>query len=110
MRQHDLSEADAMTAVIRQFLNLEMKFPSEVIQAQTISKVFPPASRATGGWDLLYAEFDRSLFEDIILQHARFLLPGKRISIYVPHTLYARFSAINHSAHSQDWIIWHLRR
>ena len=80
MEEKSISFEDAMIVAIQEFLDLEMKITIEAIQKQNILRVFPPASKPEG-WNLLYAEFSSNSITDLIQQHARYLLPGKQMSM-----------------------------
>ena len=92
-------DARAMHLSIKEFLSLEMKVPSTVLDTINILNVFPPAKNPTN-WKTLYAEFPDSATTDLINQYARNLLPGRSVSIYVPHSLFPRFAAVRDIEHS----------
>ena len=94
-----LDDSNAMTHSIIEFLNDEMKVPKYITDKLVIKKVFPP-SRQPSGWKTLYAEFDNSATTNLINQYVRHLQPGRTVSIYVPHSLFPRFSAIRDLEHS----------
>ena len=64
-----------------------------------IKRVFHPVKQPSG-WNTLYAEFENTFESDLVNQHVRNLQPGKILCIYVPHSLYPRFRAVNEIAHS----------
>ena len=91
-------DIEAMKAAVVEFLTLEMKIPNSVTDKMVITRVFPPAKQPTG-WSTLYAEFEDPSLPDLINQYVTSLLPGRSVSIYVPHSLWPRFQVINNVAH-----------
>ena len=61
--------------------------------------ISPPAKESSC-WKTLYAEFQDWSTTDLINQYVTNLLPGKSVSIYVPHSLFPRFNAIRDIEHS----------
>jgi hypothetical protein len=99
-RQHSIEDdATAMRIAIIEFLTLEMKVPKSFTDTLVLKRVFPPAKPPPSGWSTLYAEFPDITSADLIHQYVRNLLPGKTVTIYVPHSLHPRFSAICDIAH-----------
>ena len=94
-----LNDVTAMTEAIIEFLKCEMKVPKATIDKVEIKRVFPPAKHSENGWTTLYAEFADISTAETITQFVGNLLPGRHVSIYVPHSLYHRFTAINAIAH-----------
>ena len=94
-----LDDAGAMSESIKEFLKDEMKVPTYVTDKFVIKRVFPPARPPPTGWNTLYAEFTDLVTTDTIFQFARNLRPGRNVSIYVPHSLHHRFTAVNSIAH-----------
>ena len=92
-------DSEAMTFSILEFMNMEMKVPKHVTDNLVIKRVFPPA-RQPDGWKTLYAEFQDISTANLINQYVLNLQPGKTVSIYVPHCLFPRFSAIRDIEHS----------
>ena len=92
-------DAQAMNASILEFLTLEMKVPKSVTDNLVLRSVFPPAKPSPEGWSTLYTEFQDISSAELIQQYVRNLLPGKTVSIYVPHSLHPRYSAIGNIAH-----------
>ena len=78
---------------------LQMKVPRSVTDTIVIKRIFPPAKQPTG-WTTLYAEFHEASTADLLNQYVRNLLPGKSVSIYVPHSLFPRYSAVRDIEHS----------
>ena len=98
--QHAIEDdATAMTFSIIEFLTFEMKVPKSFTDKLVLKRVFPPAKPPASGWSTLYAEFPDNASADLIHQYVRNLLPGKNVSIYVPHSLHPRYSAIGDLAH-----------
>ena len=93
----DENEVKRMSIV--EFLTCEMKIPHHIADTIVITRVFPPAKQPSG-WTTLYAEFSDASVPDLINQYATNLLPGRSVSIYVPHSLWPRFQVINTIAHS----------
>ena len=98
-QQNTEDDTRAMILSIKEFLSCEMKVPSSVIATINIVNVFPPAKNP-GNWKTLYAEFEDSTTTDLINQYVRNLLPGKSVSIYVPHSLFPRYAAIRDIEHT----------
>ena len=90
---------EAMKLAVIEFLNDEMKVPKSITDRLSIKRIFPPAKQPTG-WKTLYAEFNDISTSELINQYVTNLNPGKSVSIYVPHNLYPRFSAIRDLEHS----------
>ena len=98
--QHSIDDdTTAMTISIIEFLTFEMKVPKSFTDKLVLKRVFPPAKPPPSGWSTLYAEFPDSTSADLVHQYVRNLLPGKTMSIYVPHSLHPRYSAICDIAH-----------
>jgi hypothetical protein len=98
--QHAIEDdATAMTFSIIEFLTFEMKVPKSFTDKLVLKRVFPPAKPPPSGWSTLYAEFPDTASADLIHQYVRNLLPGKNVSIYVPHSLHPRYSAIGDLSH-----------
>ena len=97
--EYGLSEEDAMKRSVLDFLADEMNVPERICQSLTIRRVFPP-SKDPNNWSTLYAEFQDPFTVELLNQYVRHLKPGKSLSLYVPHSLYPRFSAICDIAHS----------
>jgi hypothetical protein len=76
-----------------------MKVPRSITDNLVIRRVFPPAKPSSAGWSTLYAEFQDIASAELIQQYVRNLLHGKTVSIYVPHSLHPRYSAIGNIAH-----------
>jgi hypothetical protein len=96
---HSIADNDyVMNLSIQEFLHYEMKIPSSITSKLAIKRVFPPAKQHTG-WTTLYAEFQDTATTDLIQGYVTNLLPGKTVSIYVPHSLQPRFRAVNNIAH-----------
>ena len=91
-------EAKARERAIRDFLIGEMNIPKNIAESLPIIKTFTPARRPND-WTTLYAEFRDTSIVDLINQYLVNLKPGKSVNIYVPHSLYPRFSSINRLAH-----------
>ena len=91
-------EQEAMKMAILEFLVYEMKVPKSITDNIVLKKVFPPAKQPTG-WSTLYAEFADYSDSDLVNQYATNLLPGRSLSIYVPHSLWPRFQVLNNIAH-----------
>ena len=89
----------AMVTSIQEFLHFEMKIPTSITDRLVFNRVFPPAKQPTG-WSTLYAEFQDLSSAELIQQYVRHLLPGKQVSIYVPHSLQPRLRAVENIAHS----------
>ena len=98
-KQSISDDSEAMIHSIIEFLNDEMKIPKHITDNILIKRVFTPAKQPTG-WKTLYAEFQNSSSTNLINQYVTNLLPGKTVSIYVPHSLFPRFSAIRDLEHS----------
>ena len=98
-KQSISDDSEAMTLSIIEFLNDEMKIPKYITDTLIIKRVFTPAKQPVG-WKMLYAEFQNSASTDLINQYVRNLVPGRTVSIYVPHSLFPRFSAIRDLEHS----------
>ena len=99
-KQHSITdENQAMASSIFEFLTCEMKVPRSVADQLVLLRVFPPAKPSSEGWSTLYAEFPDISSAELVQQYVRNLLPGKTVSIYVPHTLHPRYSAISDIAH-----------
>ena len=94
-----VDDMETMRIAIIEFLNCEMKVPKSVTENLVIRRIFPPAKQPSG-WKTLYAEFQDSSTADLINQYVTNLLPGKSVSIYVPHSLFPRFNAIRDIEHS----------
>ena len=100
MKKHSIADdQEAMKLAIIEFLNLEMKVPTAFTDQLSIKRVFPPA-RQSSGWKILYAEFQDSSCTDVINQYVTNLQPGRSVNIYVPHSLFPRFSSIRDIEHS----------
>ena len=98
--QNSITDDDkAMKISILEFLNWEMKVPRSVTDTLIIKRIFPPAKQPTG-WTTLYAEFHEASTADLLNQYVRNLLHGKSVSIYVPHSLFPRYSAVRDIEHS----------
>ena len=89
----------AMVTSIREFLHFEMKIPTSITDRLVFNRIFPPANQPTG-WNTLYAEFQNFSCSELIQQYVTNLLPGKQVSMYVPHSLQPRLKAIGNIAHS----------
>ena len=92
-------DQEAMKLSIIEFLNYEMKIPKSITDLIFIKRTFSPAKQPNG-WKTLYAEFDTISTSDLINQYVTNLLPGRSVSIYVPHSLFPRFSAVRDIEHS----------
>ena len=92
-------DSQAMISSILEFLTYEMKVPRSITDNLVIRRVFPPAKPSSAGWSTLYAEFQDIASAELIQQYVRNLLHGKTVSIYVPHSLHPRYSAIGNIAH-----------
>ena len=98
--QHAVDDdAEAKLLSVKEFLRCEMKVPTAILDTINIVRVFPPARDPTG-WKTLYAEFQDSTTADLINQYVRNLVPGRTVSIYVPHSLFPRYAAIRDIEHS----------
>ena len=93
-----VDEQEAMKMAIVEFLVYEMKVPTSITDNIVLTKVFPPAKQPSG-WSTLYAEFADSSESNLVNQYATNLLPGRSLSIYVPHSLWPRFQVFNNIAH-----------
>ena len=99
-KKHSVEDIhQAMKLAVIEFLNDEMKVPKSVTDKLSIKRIFPPAKQLTG-WKTLYTEFNDISTSELINQYVTNLQPGKSVSIYVPHSLYPRFSAIRDLEHS----------
>ena len=95
--QHSITdEYVAMKASIFEFLDCEMKVPHSIIDSIVIRRIFPPAKQTE--WDHLYVEFSDISTAELMHNYARNLRHGVSISIYVPHCLHPRRTAINNIA------------
>ena len=100
MKKHSIDDdQEAKKLAVIEFLNLEMKVPTTITNSLTIRRVFPPAKQ-TSGFKTLYAEFQDTSCTDLINQYVTNLRPGISVSIYVPHSLFPRFSTIRDIEHS----------
>lgn len=98
--QYSISDDfQAMVTSIQEFLHFEMKIPTSITDKLVFNRIFPPAKQPTG-WSTLYAEFQDTSYTELIQQYVRHLLPGKQVSMYVPHCLQPRFTAVGNIAHS----------
>ena len=87
-----VSDDETMLAAISEFLNDEMKVPSEIVQNLRIKRIFPPRQLT---WDKLYVEFEDQNSADFIWSFARNLRPGMKVMLWPPPQFYARFKAID---------------
>jgi hypothetical protein len=81
-----------------EYLTCEMKVPRSITEKLVLKRVFPQRSHPLMAGQL-YAEFLDASSTDLIQQYVRNLLPGKTVSIYVPHNLHPRYSIIGNIAH-----------
>ena len=94
----NINHEEALNLAVRRFLCIEMNISESISNSLSIEKIFPPANKAD--WNTLYVVFKDPLTIELLNQYVKFLKPGKSLSIYVPHSLYPRFSAISNIAHS----------
>ena len=92
-------DTEAKSVAIIEFLNCEMKVPKSFTDQLIMKRIFPPSRHPTE-WKTLYVEFEDTSITDLINQYVTNLLPGKSVSIYVPHSLFPRFSAVRDIEHS----------
>ena len=98
--QHNMNDnTEAMSVAIFKFLNCKMKVPKSFTDQLITKRIFPPSRHPTD-WKTLYVEFEDTSITDLIKQYVTNLLPGKSVSIYVPHSLFPRFSAVRDIEHS----------
>ena len=91
-------DTEAMKKSVIEFMIMEMKIPTSITDKVVITKVFPPAKQPSD-WSTIYAEFEDPSLPDLINQYVTSLLPGRSVSIYVPHSLWPRFQLLNNIAH-----------
>ena len=95
---------EAMSVAIIEFLNCEMKVPKSFTDQLIMKRIFPPSRHPTD-WKTLYVEFEDTSITDLINQYVTNLLPGKSVSIYVPHSLFPGFSGVHDIEHSYRMVI-----
>ena len=76
-----------------------MKIPRGTANSFKFARIFPPTSQPTA-WNKLYAEFQSQTSVDLINQFLPNLEHGKSVSLYIPSSLFPRFTSVQEIAFS----------
>ena len=89
---------EAMSVAIIEFLNCEMKVPKSFTDQLIMKRIFPPSRHPTE-WKTLYVEFEEESSVHYIYSYVRNLCKGINLHIYIPHSFFDRFEAIDSIAY-----------
>ena len=90
---------EAKKAAVKDLLYFEMKIPVTKIQSMKMKRVFAPANQPKNDPDRLYVEFEEESSVHHIYSYAHNLSVGIKLHIYIPHSFFDRFEAIDSIAY-----------
>ena len=92
-------EFEAKKAAVKDLLYFEMKIPVSKIKSLKIKRIFAPVNQPKNDPDRLYVEFEEESSVHYIYSYVRNLCKGIKLHIYIPHSFFDRFEAIDSIAY-----------